>query len=761
MRLRTPYLLVLTSAAALMGTACGDDGDTKAPETPDADSGDSGDDKPDGGACTEEGAEGCACDTGKDCDSGVCAGALCDAASCDDQVQNGTETGVDCGGGCAEGCVTLACADGAASCGPVAAFTLSAGGPAPITVTASSMAHAGTAAIAQTTYEWGDGTGRGPGTTHEYTSGGTYTVTQTVTDTEGHSTTITQSITITGFAPVRMSANASDQSTGASQENEQEPRPNIVLTDDGTTIEVLGMDVGQVRSDATVAAGSGVWYFEGQRIVEDTEGPWGFGVATEDRPITDGHAFSELPSSFGVTTQGEITGRTVNPCTFPTLAADAAGWRIPGEINANVGYVVDYRAASPVVHVIGIGYESETPRVFCTAPLTGITKPLHILFRGMRAVVGPQAHVNTGADPVNHPFHYTPDQIRDALGQPGVPGGAAVAQALRFAFGRARPTDLSLSTAPQLTAPADRTAQAGTAVTLMATATDAEDGNVTEKIEWSVRSTAYSHPVLGNGGTFTFTPATVGKHLVKIRVTDRAGVRTEATTTITATAAAGSSVLPRTQVRMVEEANPTTPLGQRTHITENGLGVYCDDTGYFKDAVRANQGLYGDYWYFEADRDPGPAPNMGVGLVVDHESLNPYSIYDVPWSMSVNLSAGVWKNLINIGNLSEGLTNVASENAAGAMYTRYGFAVDYTGEHPIVHIIVGVPQPRLLRSVVLNEVTVPIHPMVYSSNGADGSPTMPAVRMNFGAAPFTFNPATVLGAVAGLSTTGLKPYWGN
>lgn len=47
------------------------------------------------------------CGVGPDCDSGNCMGGLCQAPSCTDGIQNGTETGQDCGGG---GCP--ACADG-------------------------------------------------------------------------------------------------------------------------------------------------------------------------------------------------------------------------------------------------------------------------------------------------------------------------------------------------------------------------------------------------------------------------------------------------------------------------------------------------------------------------------------------------------------------------------------------------------------------------------------------------------------------------
>jgi hypothetical protein len=42
-----------------------------------------------------------ACPNGNgDCLSGVCSGAVCQPASCTDGVQNGNETGVDCGGSC-------------------------------------------------------------------------------------------------------------------------------------------------------------------------------------------------------------------------------------------------------------------------------------------------------------------------------------------------------------------------------------------------------------------------------------------------------------------------------------------------------------------------------------------------------------------------------------------------------------------------------------------------------------------------------------
>jgi hypothetical protein len=51
------------------------------------------------------------CNTGTDCTSKVCTTNACAAATCSDGVQNGTETGVDCGGSC-PACMGGACFDG-------------------------------------------------------------------------------------------------------------------------------------------------------------------------------------------------------------------------------------------------------------------------------------------------------------------------------------------------------------------------------------------------------------------------------------------------------------------------------------------------------------------------------------------------------------------------------------------------------------------------------------------------------------------------
>jgi len=56
-----------------------------------------------GGACPAC-PDGGGCQTGSDCDSGVCVDGICQPASCTDGIRNGTETDVDCGGGTCPTC---------------------------------------------------------------------------------------------------------------------------------------------------------------------------------------------------------------------------------------------------------------------------------------------------------------------------------------------------------------------------------------------------------------------------------------------------------------------------------------------------------------------------------------------------------------------------------------------------------------------------------------------------------------------------------
>ena len=63
-----------------------------------------------GGSCPAKCADGQACTLASDCASGVSTSGVCQAASCTDNVKNGGETGIDCGGLSCPACPT--CSDG-------------------------------------------------------------------------------------------------------------------------------------------------------------------------------------------------------------------------------------------------------------------------------------------------------------------------------------------------------------------------------------------------------------------------------------------------------------------------------------------------------------------------------------------------------------------------------------------------------------------------------------------------------------------------
>ena len=59
-----------------------------------------------GGTCPTKCADGQACNKATDCANGWCNSGKCATPSCTDSIQNGTETGKDCGGNCAASCAT-------------------------------------------------------------------------------------------------------------------------------------------------------------------------------------------------------------------------------------------------------------------------------------------------------------------------------------------------------------------------------------------------------------------------------------------------------------------------------------------------------------------------------------------------------------------------------------------------------------------------------------------------------------------------------
>jgi hypothetical protein len=638
-------------------------------------------------------------------------------ATCDDELKNNSETDVDCGGECATkcendqacglpiDCASNECVDNICVRSPQAAFTLSTmmvSLPRP-TVSATSQATMGSSPIRDVSYDWDDGQGFEPSDRHTYNTGGSYLVRQRITDQRGAISIASRELEVvdrTGsFRQARFSLrDASKDDDGVDL---------VRLSPDRLSVEHHALNEGGVRSDVSIAPMSGVYYFEVERLIARI-GTWGFGVATPAQVLEQGVGQSR--ESMGVLTYGHVAnntrdGQMLANCTRPS--------EFPLETRL-FGFVVDYRAQNPRIHVVID--QAGTPTVINSCTMA-VSERLHIFYSGSRYEIGYQARINTGADTTNHPFRFSQAQLAAALSaaSQAIPAGNIV-----YGFGGTRAAPRS--TAPVLAnVPGPQSIALGRQVMLTATASDPEDGMLTDKIVWRDLASQHYTPVEAVGGTFAFTPSAIGRHPIRVTVRDSTGLSATQTVVLEVT-----GELP--QAERVE-LTPDDYGGTGVELSDEGLSAHFRANGKF--GIRANQGIFrGGFQYFEAHRGHDIS-NMGVGLIIGDGSLEPYSFEDVPWSCSLNTTGNTWRNLID------------QTIWDGDAYDHYGLAVDYRGEHPIVHILIGSgTTARLESSLTLDDVWVPLYPMVYG-NPLDDVPG-PDLTVNFGEAPFQFEPRALV-----------------
>jgi len=179
--------------------------------------------------------------------------------------------------------------------------------------------------------------------------------------------------------------------------------PSVQLSTDGLGASFTAAGSHGVRSDVSVAPGSGWFYFEGHR--ECATGAFGFGLASASASLdAPGGADDQ---SLGVLASGALVyaGREIG--TFDDPAS--VEW---------YGFALDYSGALPRVHVI-VDRVGDTPRVSPALTLTGITGPVHLLVFGERVTSGVQQTINAGADPFRHAFHYPAAYLVYLAGAPG------------------------------------------------------------------------------------------------------------------------------------------------------------------------------------------------------------------------------------------------------------------------------------------------------------------------------------------------------
>jgi hypothetical protein len=481
---------------------------------------------------------------------------------------------------------------------------------------------------------------------------------------------------------------------------------NVHVEADGVSAEWYGLSIGGVRSTRAIAPGQGVFYYEAQ--LWDVFDAFTIGLATAAAPLDQNAGAND--QSFGVDPSGNV------------YANGFAGRFARG--SANFGFVLDYRAATPIVHVIAA--VADRPALVHSQRLDAIRAPLFIYLAGLRRTTETHLTINPGNDTVNAPFVFDPVEVLRAAGL------ADTATALVRGWGYSHAG--VWNEPPSLYAPTGTTVAVGTQVTLEARATDAEDGPLDAKILWEVLSTGYGpERVQGTGRSFTFTPRLLGIHPVRVTVEDDGGKRAGALLDVRAL-----GELPQYEDVRLE---PDAKSGSGVVVSNDGLRVRW--TVEAKNAIRANQALYGAFWYFEARRLIAPA-NQAPGLVIGDVWLDPLRFNVAPPSCSVQTSSGgIFQNLIY---------RAQSPYAADAI-EYYGFAVDYRGRYPLVHVLLG----HRVHTLHLTDATVPIHPMLY------GNPTYTGAEwdlaINFGGTPFHYDPEATL-RTAGIDASDLVPCWG-
>lgn len=495
--------------------------------------------------------------------------------------------------------------------------------------------------------------------------------------------------------------------------NPEDRDPDVRLRYDN-----LGADLddagGSVRSTEAIAPGSGVFYFEGHRLIDELGGS-GVAVATSTFDINNTYC-GQTRESVGIAINGGISFGGFDGF-FPAVD------------NEYYGFIVDYRGVNPVIYlVVKNGFPTTVPVIHSVRTMDEVTTDLYFMACGGREIVGSEVAVNPGNDTTNFPFHYDPEALlRAAM----IPAYTEVADALVMGWGRtyAGPVDAP----PTITASADITITLGDTVNLAASAVDAEDGFL--MIRWDLLASGYYLArVTGTGPTFSFTPGDEGVHQVRAWVYDFAGNMREHIIRVTV-----SNPLPQYDpVRLV----PDSLTGTGIILSVDGLSTRY--TGLGKMGIRANQGLLTEFQYFEATRHRAPV-NMGSGMVVGWGNLNPFDWDDVPQSLVVNMQGGSWQNLVPRGSIGDASTTLT-----------YGYAVDYRGPTPTVYILT---EDGLVDTIDLFDVTTPLYPVLYGNptDTVDGSYDE---SLNFGTTPFAYDPATVL-AAEGIDVTELGVGWGD
>lgn len=568
---------------------------------------------------------------------------------------------------------------------------------------------------------------------------------------------------------------------------------SITLSEDLLQAQMSGSAHFGVRSDRSIAPGSGFYYYEGRRLVE--KGNYGFGVATATTPL-DNFGGADT-SSLGVNALGGVSynGEFVH--------------FFQGEPEY-YGLAVDYRGDNPIVYVIAGETASGPGSLVYTHTLDAVTEELFILVYGNPVGSGFQQAINPGNDLQTAPMHYDVATILTDAQVDGVID-------LRTTW---NPPDPNANQRPDLTLDGENGMQVllGDSVTFTAVADDREDGDISAQVNWTWDGGAETN----TGATFTLTPSAAGTFTVSARVSDSEGAADSAERTFTVVDPGDldpdeDGLINRREEELGTDPNDpdsdddtlldgaevdvhgTNPLAADTdadtmpdgYEIQFGLNALVDDgaddldNDGFSNLTEFQEGtdpsdpysfpgvefltflsetdkhasitlsdnrlgaIFGQgghrgvrsdksiepgsgFYYFEGRREVD-AGNFGFGVATAAAALDTYGGADAQ-SVGVNLLGGISYN-------DDFVRFFSSDSAT------LGIAVDYRGANPHVYIIIAgdnTARGEVIADIVMTEVTAPLFILVYGEPATSGVQQTINPGNNLLADPFHYDPITVL-----------------
>lgn len=462
---------------------------------------------------------------------------------------------------------------------------------------------------------------------------------------------------------------------------------HVFLDETGVTMERTAIAPEACGSAAGIAAYSGVFYAEFERLA----GPGGaaFGIGPSGMDV--GRAVGSGPSSAALIDGGAIA-----------LEGDI----LPSSFDASTrfyGVIIDRRGEDPMIYFI-----ASEGRIVGRFLMEDFQGEVYLYASGPRLALGPQARLNAGEDLRTRPFIY---DARAALEEVDEEAAAALNLGLRERPLRApdEPPRVELSGPDEVAL--------GETIALQLSAIDHEDGDLGGFVRLEDDARVYSDRQIELEDGVYYRGTIVGEHQLRASVRDSRGQLGEALHTVRVIG----------EVERAEEPRLSIAPGDGVMLSADGLGVRFTRTE--KIGVRGDTPIFGDFRYFEVSHQ-GHYGNFGAGIVSGEGALIPYALRNVPASASLNFISGIWRNLIHFASYPEDEPREV-----------VGFAVDYRGTSPIVHIIIN---HGLRASVPIPELKTPAYPMLYGSMSAGNGPQL---RANFGGEPFEYEPRLILGEV--------------